>query len=61
MLAKCMKRALHRPVLLQSAALLAGFCSGYLQAVPQADGEVVRYLRKQQVLHLLLRPSLYGQ
>lgn len=61
MLAKCVKRALHRPVLVQSLALFAGFFSGYVKAIPQADEEVVRYLRKQQVRRLLLQSSLYGQ
>mgnify|MGYP003575155368 CR=1 FL=1 len=60
MLAKCVKRALDRPVLIQSLGLFAGFCSGYLHAIPQADAEVIRYLRKQQVRRLLLRSSLYG-
>jgi poly-beta-1,6-N-acetyl-D-glucosamine synthase len=60
MLAKCAKRALTRPVLVQSIGLFAGFCSGYLQATPQADAEVIRYLRKQQVRRLLLRSSIYG-
>lgn len=60
MVAKCVKRSVRRPVLVQSIAMLAGFCSGYLQAVPQAEQEVVRYLRKQQIRRLLLRPGLYG-
>lgn len=60
MLAKCVKRALRQPVALESVGLLAGFCSGYLQGIPQADEEVIRYLRKQQMRRLLLRPSLYG-
>jgi glycosyltransferase involved in cell wall biosynthesis len=60
MLAKCMKRALHRPVLFQSLALLAGFCSGYLHAIPRAETEVIRYIRKQQLRRLLLQSSLYG-
>ncbi len=60
MLAKCVKRALQRPVLLQSMALFAGFFSGYVQAIPRAEEDVVRYLRKQQIRRLLLRSSLYG-
>ena len=59
MMAKCIRRALHRPFLVQSIGLFAGFCSGYLEALPRADEEVVRYLRKEQVRRLLLRSSLY--
>jgi hypothetical protein len=41
--------------------LFAGFCSGYFQAIPRADEEVIHYLRRQQVRRLLLRSSLYGK
>ena len=61
MLAKCVKRALHEPVLLQSMGLLAGFWSGYCKRIPRmADDEAIRYLRQQQIRRLLLRPSIYG-
>jgi len=61
MLAKCAKRALRKPILLESMALLAGFCSGYLKRIPQVpDDEVIRYLRRQQIRRLLLRSSIYG-
>lgn len=62
MLAKCVKRALRRPYFLESAALLSGYCSGYVRRIPRlADDDVVRYLRQQQLRRLLLRPSIYGQ
>ena len=61
MLAKCIKRAAEEPILVQSAALFAGFCSGYLARLPRlADQETIRYLRGQQIRRLLLRPSIYG-
>jgi len=60
MMAKCVKRAIHRPIFLESIALLAGFCSGYIVGIPQvADSKAIRYLRKQQIGHLLFRPSIY--
>src|SRR5882672_10029409 len=45
MLAKSIKRIASRPPLLQSTALLAGYCSGYLRGMPRMlDQETVRYL-----------------
>ena len=61
MLGKCVKRAAHRPYLVQSLALLAGFVSGYLIGLPQvADQDAIRFLRREQMRRLLLRPSIYG-
>jgi len=61
MLAKCVKRALRKPFLLESLALLAGFCTGYLKGIPQVgDVEAVHYLRQQQIRFLLRRPGIYG-
>jgi biofilm PGA synthesis N-glycosyltransferase PgaC len=61
MLAKCVKRSLRRPIFLESLALLAGFCSGYLKRIPQVqDDEVIRYLRQQQIRFLLRQPGIYG-
>ena len=61
MLAKTMRRAFRsRPFFVESTALLAGFCSGYIKRVPQmSDEAVIRYLRQQQVRRMLLRPSIY--
>ncbi|MCI0561552.1 MAG: glycosyltransferase [Nitrososphaera sp.] len=61
MLAKCVKRAFHKPILVESIALLAGFFSGYFKRIPRVpDDEAIRYLRQQQIRRLLLRPSIYG-
>jgi hypothetical protein len=61
MLAKSAKRVFSsKPFLLESTALMAGFCSGYLRRVPQMnDRESIRYLRAEQSKRLLLRPSIY--
>lgn len=62
MMAKCVKRALRKPFLLESLALLAGFYTGYLKGIPQVqDIEAIRYLRQQQIQFLLRRPGIYGQ
>ena len=61
MLAKCVKRSLRKPFFVESLALFAGFCSGYLKSVPQVgDAAVIRYLRQQQIRCLLRRSSIYG-
>jgi poly-beta-1,6-N-acetyl-D-glucosamine synthase len=61
MLAKCIKRAFKKPILIESIALMAGFCSGYLKRIPQApDTDAISYLRQQQLKRLLFRPSIYG-
>jgi poly-beta-1,6-N-acetyl-D-glucosamine synthase len=61
MLAKCVKRVRRAPLGVEAAGLFAGFVSGYWKRLPRsADGETVRYLRRQQVRRMLLRPSIYG-
>ena len=61
MMAKCLKRAFKKPFFLASTALWVGFCTGYIKRIPQVqDREAIRYLRKQQLRRLLLRPSIYG-
>lgn len=60
MAAKCLRRTWHKPYGAESCALAAGYCSGYLARMPRPAGEdAVRYLRKQQMRRLLLRPSIY--
>jgi len=61
MIAKCIKRTFCNPPLLGSIALWTGYCSGYLRRIPQVpDKNVIRYLRRQQMRRLLMRPSIYG-
>jgi len=61
MIAKCIKRVVRKPLLVESTALLVGYFSGYLTRMPQvSDREAIRYLRKQQIRRLLFRPSIYS-
>ncbi len=60
MLAKCVRRALGRPLRVESLALAAGYWSGCLKRMPRAlDDQIIHYLRDQQVRRLLSRPSIY--
>jgi glycosyltransferase involved in cell wall biosynthesis len=60
MLVKCARRALHRPLLMEATALLAGYLSGYMTGIPQLkDRDAIQYLRRQQVRRLLCRSSIY--
>jgi poly-beta-1,6-N-acetyl-D-glucosamine synthase len=61
MLAKCARRALRKQSFLEAAALIAGYSTGYLRRIPRhIDDETVRYIRRQQIQRMLLRPSIYG-
>jgi glycosyltransferase involved in cell wall biosynthesis len=61
MIAKCAKRFFHRPLHLEPWGLICGFISGYLQKVPQTpDRKLIKYLRRQQMNRLLLKPSLWN-
>jgi poly-beta-1,6-N-acetyl-D-glucosamine synthase len=61
MMAKCLKRALQKPLVVPGLALGVGFCSGYWRGLPQpSDRGVISYLRKQQRRRLLFRNSIYG-
>jgi glycosyltransferase involved in cell wall biosynthesis len=61
MLAKCLRRALHGPQLVEAVALGAGFCSGYLRGIRPVCGPApMRYLRREQIRRLLLQPSIYS-
>lgn len=60
MAAKCVKRLFRRPFVVDSVAMSAGFLSGYVKRLPQlADADTIRFLRREQVRRLLLRPSIY--
>lgn len=61
MLAKCSKRAFRWPAFVESAALWAGFCSGYWRGVsPAIEDDVVRFFRREQLRRLIGRRSIYG-
>lgn len=61
MLAKCAARATQKPLFVAGLALFAGYSTAFIshQRV-LTDRETVRYLRRQQLRRLLLRPSIYG-
>jgi poly-beta-1,6-N-acetyl-D-glucosamine synthase len=60
MLAKCAKRVFQSSPL-AAAALCAGFGSGYVKGVPRVQNDMaIQYLRRQQLLRLMSRPSIYA-
>ena len=61
MVSKCVKRIVHRPFLIQSLGLCAGFFTSYFSGSVQraADPELIRYLRKQQIRRLFGLPSIW--
>jgi poly-beta-1,6-N-acetyl-D-glucosamine synthase len=60
MFVKCAKRCFQRPYLVGAAGLAWGYSKGLLQGLdPVADRELIRYVRRQQLNKLLLRPSLW--
>ena len=57
---KCVRRLFHKPYLIESAGLLYGFLKGYLTRKPRVDDtSLIRYLRRQQINRLLLRPTIW--
>ena len=60
MLVKCLNRCLRTRSVMIPAGLGWGFLSGYLKRVPQAEPEVVRYVRREQVKRLCMGDSLWG-
>jgi hypothetical protein len=61
MFAKCVKRFIKRPHEITALGLWVGFCGGYLRGLPQVnDPALTKYVRKQQINRLLLRPSLWS-
>lgn len=61
MLVKCLKRMFQRPYLTGAVGLAWGFGKGYLTGHAQVDDRaLIRYVRRQQINRLLLRPSLWN-
>ncbi len=61
MLLKCVKRLSDWPYCIGSAALLAGFLSGYFARLPRSsDPDLIRYIRQQQIRRILNRDSLWS-
>ena len=60
MLVKCASRAFRPPYGVGAAGLAWGYLSGYLRQAQQVDDpELVRFIRRQQINHLLCRESLW--
>ncbi|MBD3317467.1 MAG: glycosyltransferase, partial [Chitinivibrionales bacterium] len=58
--AKCTRRIFRRPYFLGALGVLTGFVQGYLSQTPQVeDRELIRYLRRQQINKLMLRPTIW--
>jgi poly-beta-1,6-N-acetyl-D-glucosamine synthase len=59
---KCLKRSFQKPYGIVPVGLLYGFLSGYIKKIPQVDDkDLIRYIRKQQINRLLLKPSIWGR
>lgn len=54
MLARAARRTLHRPMFVESAALMTGFLEGYVRQSPKAASpELEKFVRREQVRRLL--------
>lgn len=58
-LAKCVKRAAQRPYFVGGGALLYGYTRGYLKRLPRVEKSVIQYVRRQQLLKMLGRESIW--
>jgi hypothetical protein len=57
---KCLKRALRRPLFVESAGILYGFCKAYAKRMKRVEDQtLIRYLRRQQMNRLFLRPTIW--
>lgn len=60
LLAKCARRAVHKPYLLAAAGLLVGFLRGYRRPAARVpDPAAISYLRRQQLNYFLGRDCLW--
>lgn len=60
MLSKCVKRLFQRPYVVGAVGLAWGYLQGYTQGIPQVDDrDLIRYVRRQQLNKLFLKPSLW--
>jgi hypothetical protein len=60
MLVKCLRRAVRQRSLTAAAGLGCGYLKGCLRRAPRAEARVVRYVQRQQLNQLLLKPSLWS-
>jgi poly-beta-1,6-N-acetyl-D-glucosamine synthase len=62
MLAKCLKRVIEKPFLLNAVGHLWGYVNAYVQKKPRDyDVKVVKYLQQQQMRRLMMQSSIYGR
>lgn len=60
MIAKCMKRFVQKPYVVDALGLLYGYISGYIKNTPQVDDRaLIIYLRQQQLRRLMFRESIW--
>ena len=60
MLAKCLKRIVQKPYLVDALGLFCGYISGYVKGEKRVDDKsLVAYLRKQQIRCLTFRKSIW--
>ena len=60
MMVKCLKRLLQKPYFIGSVGLMYGFLSCYARNIDQVnDPQLIRYIRREQIGRLLLRPSIW--
>jgi biofilm PGA synthesis N-glycosyltransferase PgaC len=59
MLARCARWVMERPYLVGSVGLFYGYINGYIQGIPRADKQMVRYVRSQQIRKLSFRPTIW--
>src|SRR5206468_6595898 len=58
-LARATRLLFRRPRILGSLIYLTGFYAGYLQRQPQADRQLIAFVREQQLRHLTFRNSAW--
>jgi glycosyltransferase involved in cell wall biosynthesis len=62
MLAKCIRRIFRPPIGIGAAGLLYGFMDGYFKRAQQVpDQKLIHYLRKQQLMSMIGRSSLWNR
>jgi poly-beta-1,6-N-acetyl-D-glucosamine synthase len=60
LLVKCLKRAVHKPYLVESLGILFGFMKGYIGGFPRPnDRAFIRYVRSQQLRRLVFLESIW--
>ena len=60
MAAKCIKRLFEKPYIVESVGLMFGFVKGAVTGLARVDdGELIRYLRCQQLRRLFLLPTIW--